>query len=85
MTFRKLFEKALQETLFSNNVIGNDVVPELAFEVWSGTLNPSLTYMFELTTPLNRVVVNYPNYRLHLLGIRQNSDVLSCSTFKPEL
>jgi len=74
MTFRKLFEKALQETLFSNNVIGNDVVPELAFEAWSGTLNPSLAYMFELTTPLNRVVVNYPNYRLHLLGIRQNLD-----------
>ncbi|MCZ2224365.1 MAG: T4 RnlA family RNA ligase [Chitinophagales bacterium] len=57
-TFRKLFERALKDTV------------NLSFEEYSSTLNKDYTYMFELTTPLNRIVVKYDNYRVTLLGAR---------------
>lgn len=57
-TFRTLFEKALLDTT------------GLSFAEWSQGLNQYLTYCFELTTPLNRIVVRYDDYRVHLLGAR---------------
>jgi hypothetical protein len=57
-TFRTLFEKALQETA------------NLSFDDFAAKLNRRLTYCFELTTPYNRVVVNYSNCRLTLLSAR---------------
>jgi len=57
-TFRTLFEKAVQETL------GYD------FGVLHSHLDKSYTYCFELTTPYNRVVVNYPTSRVTLLAAR---------------
>lgn len=57
-TFRTLFEKALKET--SN----------LDFEDIANLLEPNKTYCFELTTPYNRIVVNYPNNIITLLSIR---------------
>jgi hypothetical protein len=74
MTFRKLFEKALADTLFNSGMIGKDVDPSVAFEAWTSNLNKGDTYCFELTTPLNRIVVHYSDYRVHLLSIRRNSD-----------
>lgn len=58
-TFRTLFEKAFEDTTgFSfNGPIGEGLRPE-----W--------TYCFELTTPYNRIVVNYPNNRVTLLAVR---------------
>lgn len=59
-TFRKLFERALEnETGYSDL----DEFGDLFLDI-------SLTYMFELCTPVNVVVVKHKNYNLHLLGVR---------------
>jgi hypothetical protein len=58
-TFRGLFERAL------GDMVG------LSFEEWSGTyLNTLCTYLFELCTPVNQVVVPQRDFRLWLLGAR---------------
>lgn len=70
LTFRGLFEKALYETLLRNNFICCDVNPSVVFDIWSYGLEEDQTYVFELTTPLNRIVVAYPEYTVWLLGVR---------------
>lgn len=57
-TFRTLFEKAVLDTT------------GLTLGEWSKSLDQRLTYCFELTTPLNRIVVRYDDYKIHLLGAR---------------
>ena len=57
-TFRTLFEKALKETTI------------LTFEQFSEKLDTDLTYCFELTTPYNRIVVDYKNNGITLLAVR---------------
>jgi hypothetical protein len=57
-TFRTLFEKALKETC------------GLDFSDFTYKLNRNITYCFELTTPYNRIVVNYPESRVTLLAAR---------------
>jgi hypothetical protein len=57
-TFRSLFEKSAEDTT------------ELTFNALTGLLNKSYTYCFELTTPYNRIVVNYPNNGITLLAVR---------------
>lgn len=61
-TFRTLFEKALKDTCGHS------------FEEYSDRLNKSVTYCFELTTPYNRIVVNYPDCRVTLLAARRLYD-----------
>lgn len=57
-TFRTLFEKAVQETC------------AMTFEALSKALDKHYTYCFELTTPYNRIVVNYSNNGITLLAVR---------------
>lgn len=57
-TFRTLFEKALMDTAGKS------------FYEYTSVLNTRITYCFELTTPYNRIVVNYPNCRVTLLAAR---------------
>jgi hypothetical protein len=38
-------------------------------------LNRNLVYVFELCTPVNRVVTKYENFRLPLIGARRRSDL----------
>jgi hypothetical protein len=57
-TFRTLFEKAVQDTT------GAD------FNTLTQSLSVYYTYCFELTTPYNRIVVNYPDNRVTLLAVR---------------
>lgn len=57
-TFRTLFEKALKDTT------------GLSFVDFTSQLDKSITYCFELTTPLNRIVVKYDNYKITLLAAR---------------
>lgn len=59
-TFRTLFERACIDT------VGMD------FDVFTGTLRKDNTYIFELTTPMNRIVVDYREYGITLLGARDN-------------
>jgi len=59
-TFRSLFEKAWLDTMGT------------VLSAYFYYLNKSCTYCFELTSPYNRIVVNYPNSRITLLSIRNN-------------
>jgi len=58
-TFRTLFEKALSESLGAK------------FKEWTGDLDRSHTYMFELCTPMNQVVVAHEDYSVTLIGCRE--------------
>ncbi len=58
-TFRTLFEKALKET------------SDHSFLDYTAKLDKEITYCFELTTPYNRIVVNYPNNGVTLLAARE--------------
>lgn len=60
-TFRTLFEKALKETSGHS------------FNDFCLRLSRTKTYCFELTTPLNRIVVKYEDYRVTLLAVRDIS------------
>ena len=57
-TFRTLFEKALTETT------------GYEFDVFTRYLDKAYTYCFELTTPYNRIVVEYKNNGVTLLAVR---------------
>jgi len=62
LTFRTLFERALGDTL------------HVSFTDFVEFLDPAITYIFELTSPANRVVIAYDDYRITLLGARFNAD-----------
>lgn len=71
LTFRGLFELALRDTLVRNDLVEPTIRADYAFDFWAeNKLNPLCTYMFELTTPMNRIVVNYEKSTVWLLGIR---------------
>ena len=57
-TFRTLFEKALVDTT------------GYEFDVFTRSLEKSYTYCFELTTPYNRIVVDYKTCGVTLLAVR---------------
>jgi hypothetical protein len=57
-TFRTLFEKAVLETL------------SIDFNEFTNLLDPSYTYCFELNGPWNKVVCEYNENRITLLGAR---------------
>lgn len=61
-TFRTLFEKALKDTC------------GYSFKEYTDGLNKFITYCFELTTPYNRIVVNYPDCKVTLLAARRLYD-----------
>lgn len=58
-TFRSLFEEAILQTV------------GITFDQWANKLNSSFTYMFELCTPLNQIVVKHEAYKLYFLGARE--------------
>ena len=57
-TFRTLFEKALKET------------NGMSFDEFTDKLDAEITYCFELTTPYNRIVVDYKDNRITLIAAR---------------
>ena len=57
-TFRSLFEKALKDT------------NGMSFEDFTERLDREITYCFELTTPYNRIVVDYKESRITLIAAR---------------
>lgn len=59
-TFRSLFEKALLDS------------HKLSFVDFTSILNKDKTYMYELTSPYNQVVVRYNLTSLTFIGIRDN-------------
>lgn len=65
-SFTKLFKKAYKE-----------VTKEDFDKSFRG--NPIYTYMFELCTPENQVVIYYQNYELYLLGVRNRETLKEAS------
>lgn len=60
-TFRDLFIKSLE------------IVGKVNFDYFCTKLNKNVTYIFELITPFNRIVVDYNNqYMVYLIGARNN-------------
>jgi len=57
-TFSSLFKKCIKDTI------------GISFEEYTKTLDKNITYVFELTSPQNKIVVNYNNYRATLLAAR---------------
>lgn len=68
-TFRSLFEKALYETVGAEGLESAPRVDE------------QHTYIFELTSPYNRIVVSYPETRITLIGIRHNETLKEISPY----
>jgi len=62
-TFRTLFEKAVQDTT------------GMTFQSFTNCLVKTLTYCFELTTPYNRIVVDYQDCKITLLAVRNLDDL----------
>lgn len=72
MTFSGLFLKALQETREAIDGISlNDKSSKFDDII---VLNKQFTYVFELTTPYNRIVVKYDVPRVTLLAVRHTSE-----------
>lgn len=81
-TFYELFKYSVNSTI---SVIYPDVCEEEYFNYepdydddslfhnWLETLDKNITYLYELTTPLNRIVVRYDDYRVTLLASRVTS------------
>jgi hypothetical protein len=57
-TFRTLFEKSVTDSL------------NMSFSDLTKKLNPWMTYCFELTTPYNRIVVQYESCSVTLLAVK---------------
>jgi hypothetical protein len=57
-TFTTLFKEGVQNTL------------SMSFDVWTKNLPSEYTYVFELTSPHNRVVVRYDETRITWLAVR---------------
>lgn len=60
-TFRTLFEKALMDTCGKS------------FNEFIKILNKDITYCFELTSPINRIVVDYKEFKITLLSARSKT------------
>ena len=50
-----------------------DAMP-ISWGEWEETADPKCTYMFELVSPYNRVVIPYEETKLYFLGIRDMED-----------
>ncbi len=71
-TFRTLFEKAVLDTT------------GLSFNEFTSKLDHGWTYCFELTTPYNRIVVDYKNNGITLLSARELFSLEEgCPTLSP--
>jgi hypothetical protein len=57
-TFRQVFDKAIQNT----NVM----------KFLNNTADKKITYIFELVSPETRIVTPYPDYKVYLIGARDN-------------
>lgn len=68
MTFSDLFWEAVSNTIGLGALEKDDKARETYR--WSLTLDRCLTYVFELTSPHNRVVVKYDEPRVTLLAVR---------------
>lgn len=74
-TFRTLFERAVKDTTGQtfNEFVSVETPCSGCCYCPHSQLAKNFTYIFELTTPVNRIVVPYETYGITLLGVRINS------------
>lgn len=72
MTFAELFWKVFNDTRERENALARDLMKtdEFSSAFVVDWFRPENTYMWELTTPYNRVVVPHKESRITLIGIR---------------
>lgn len=63
-TFRQLFEDAVKQ------------IYDCTLENFTNKFNKKYTYCFELCTPFNQIIVKHQQYRLYVLGTRNNNTLL---------
>lgn len=64
------FGKLVVSAIVNNPLLGEDKGKRMDF--LKGLLDENVTYMFELTSPFNRVVVRWHETHLNFLGVRDN-------------
>lgn len=64
------FGKLVVSAIVNNPLLGEDKSKRMDF--FKGLLDENVTYMFELTSPFNRVVVRWSETHLNFLGARDN-------------
>lgn len=72
-TFRQLFEKAVLETF------------KRSFNQFTNYLDVNKTYVFELTTPLNQIVVSHDKYSITLLAVRNLTTLMEENPLNEEI
>lgn len=81
ITFSQLFWRALDATLNAQNLVpdASGLLPDAtSVEMWKKKLCRQITYVFELTSPLNRVVVKYDVERVTLIALRDLNTGREC-------
>lgn len=72
MTFSELVDYTISTQFYKNNFSNINNLMNFVFPIWS----KDYTFVFELTTPLNRIVCKYNDYKLTLLAVRNNKTFL---------
>ena len=68
------FKAELNDTKYSTfGALVEDAMP-MSWGAWEKIADPKCTYMFELVSPYNRVVIPYKETKLYFLGIRDMED-----------
>lgn len=68
------FKAELNDTKYSTfGALVEDAMP-MSWGAWGKIADPKCTYMFELVSPYNRVVIPYKETKLYFLGIRDMED-----------
>lgn len=80
-TFGKLFEVAVKNAMIKNGCDSN----ESYMEWFRDLLEEGYTYIFELTSPYNKVVVSWKTTEIHFIGCRNNQTLEECRFFEHEL
>lgn len=57
---------------FGELIMNSSPIKEFTKEQWREYFQPGYTYMFELTSPYNRIVVKYDDIKLSFIGVRNN-------------
>lgn len=80
-TFGKLFEVAVK-----NAMIKNGYDSSVSYMEWfKDLLDEGYTYIFELTSPYNKVVVSWKTTEIHFIGCRNNQTLEECRFFEHKL
>lgn len=70
-TFYNLFRYSVCETIRAQY---REFYSDTSWDEFTSMLDRNVTYVYELTSPVNRIVVKYDNYRVTLLAARETAN-----------